>query len=84
MATPEAPQTSSEKASDHLESIRAWVHSNHGKITELADEMDRRTSTKVSRQAVSKWLAADPGKRQEPKFGIGLILIEAAEELMKR
>jgi hypothetical protein len=65
----------------HLEPIRAFVHSRFGMLTRLTEEMNNRTSTPVTRQAVSKWLHQDAGKRQEPKLGIALVMIEACQAI---
>ena len=68
-------------AEDHLEPIRAFVHGNHGRLTQLTNRMREKTSTPITRQAVSRWLHQDPAKRQEPKLGIAIIMEEAAREL---
>ena len=68
-------------AEEHLEPIRAFVHGNHGRLTQLTNRMREKTSTPITRQAVSRWLHQDPKKRQEPKLGIALIMEEAARDL---
>ncbi len=78
LLTPPKP-CSATIAEMHLEPIRAFVHSRFGMLTKLTEEMNRRTSTTVTRQAVSKWLHQDAGKRQEPRLGIALVMIEACQ-----
>ncbi len=73
--------SSTDFANDHLAPVRAWVHANHGSIVQLAKTMRGMTSTPISRQSVCKWLSRDESKRQEPKLGIALIMIDAVEML---
>ncbi len=68
-------------AEDHLAPIRAFVHSRHGMLTRLTEEMKKRTSTPITRQAVSRWLHPDQAKRQEPKLGVFLVMEAAVKEL---
>lgn len=68
-------------AEDHLEPIRAFVHARHGMLTKLTEAMNARTSTPITRQAVSRWLHPEPSKRQEPKLGVFLVMEQAVKEL---
>jgi hypothetical protein len=43
--------------------------------------MKGMTSTPIARQAVSRWLHKEPGKRQEPKHGIALLIERAVAQL---
>ncbi len=49
------------------------------KMTELARKKAVNKAEMYHRQEINFWLHADPAKRIEPKLGIGLLLIEAAE-----
>ena len=68
-------------AEDHLEPIRAFVHARHGMLTKLTEAMNARTSTPITRQAVSRWLHPEPSKRQEPKLGVFLVMEQAVKDL---
>lgn len=72
---------SAKLAEDHLEPIRAFVHSRHGMLTTLTSKMNELTSTPITRQAVSKWLHPTPGKRQEPKLGVALVMESAVRSI---
>lgn len=73
--------TCAKLAEDHLEPIRAFVHSRHGMLTKLTQEMQRLTDTPITRQVVSRWLHTEPEKRQEPKLGAFLVMEQALKNL---
>lgn len=82
MSEPIPLPTTANIADDHLEPIRAWVHANHGSMTRLTEKMKTLTSSKITRQAISRWMNRDPESRQEPKLGIGILLERAYQQLI--
>ena len=53
-----------------------------GVITEVAKQLKRRTGRKVRLQTVAAWLHEDPERRQQPRFGVGLLLVQIGKEII--
>lgn len=63
------------------------MHENNyqrGVITEVAKQIKRRTGKKIRLGTVGSWLHPDPKRRQQPRFGVGLLLVEIGKEIMER
>jgi hypothetical protein len=56
---------------------------HRGSIKALAARLTRRTGKTVHRQMVEGWLNPDPDKRTEPLFGMGLVILDEGNALMK-
>lgn len=69
--------TSKDLAEQKLAPIRLWAHSERGAINRLTEKLKELSGEDITRQTVSRWLAKDPAKRQQPSYGWGLHL-EAA------
>ena len=69
--------TAAEVGDARLAPIRGWASANHGTITRVTEWLKQRTGEDITRQTVGRWLTADPEKRQQPRYGWGLLLEEA-------
>jgi hypothetical protein len=76
-------KTDTETATERLAPIRIWAHANHGAVKRIADRLSKKTGKAVMRQTIGRWLHKDPTKRQQPTYGFGILLEEAASEIQE-
>jgi hypothetical protein len=77
------PTTTPEEASNaFLQPIAEAAAEVHGSKKRLAEALTERTGQPVPRGRVERWLNKDPGKRQQPLLGSGLLLAEEAARLL--
>lgn len=55
---------------------------NHGFTKQLIDRVNARTGENTNRRNFVSWLHKDPGKRIEPKAGMGMVLLTEARALI--
>ncbi len=79
-ATPPT-KTDTQVADERLAPIRLWAQANHGSIKRIADRLSEKTGKPVMRQTVGRWLHKDVKKRQQPSYGFGILLEQAATEI---
>lgn len=72
------PTSDYEVAENRLAPIRVWAHANHGALQRLTDALTAMTGRPVQRQTVGRWLHKDPHRRQQPSYGFGILLEDAA------
>jgi hypothetical protein len=77
------PPTSAQIAEDRLEPIRAFIHARHGRLATLVAKMKSQTSTPITRQAVSRWLHKESGKRQEMRLGTFTVMENAYQAMVR-
>lgn len=70
-------------AEERLTPIRLWAHANHGAVKRLSDRLSKLTGKAVMRQTVGRWLHKDPDARQQPSYGFGILLEQAATEIQE-
>ena len=76
-------QVARETGDLRLAPIRHWAQANHGAVQKITKWLREKTGDTITRQTVGRWLASDPGKRQMPSYGWGLLLEDAYEDLGK-
>ena len=64
--------------------VRRMAREVRGFVTELSKELERATGVRWHRQHIQMWLADDPSKRTEPRYGAGTIMLAAAKRLNER
>ena len=69
------------KAKKNLLPLIKYAAKNKGTMTIVADRLSKLTGKKIVRQMVERWLNEDDNKRDEPRLGIGLYLIEVQTEI---
>ena len=74
-------QTSGEASATALEPLIAFAEANRGTYAKISQVLTARIGETQHRQNVRSWLHTDPAKRVEPRFGIGLMLLEIGAEL---
>ena len=67
-----------------LAPIRAFLQRHHGSMAALIREYNRRVDNKIRHIEMIRWLNPDPEKRVEPKFGAGLVLLDAFKSVQAR
>lgn len=76
-------KTDSQTADERLAPIRLWAHANHGAVKRISDRLSEKTGKPVMRQTIGRWLHKDAVKRQQPTYGFGILLEEAATEIQE-
>lgn len=59
-----------------LQEIVDYVHAEHGRLAEFCRRFNALSGENVNRVQMDRWLAEDKRRRQQPRFGTGLMLIE--------
>ena len=67
------------RAGEALRPLIEYVQNNTGASQQIAAHLTRLTGTKQYRQNVEEWLHADQDRRTEPRFGMGLLLMDLWE-----
>lgn len=78
-----AIKTDNQTAEERLAPIRLWAHANHGAVKRLSDRLSQMTGRPVMRQTIGRWLHKDSTKRQQPSYGFGILLEQAATEIQE-
>ena len=69
---------------ESLAPLIQFAQANPGTLTRLAVRLKELTGENQYRQNIGEWLHPDPAKRIEPRFGMGLLLVQVWEaELSK-
>lgn len=63
-------------ADEALQPLIEYAKENPGTITKLAARLSELTGATQYRQNIGEWLHPDPAKRIEPRFGMGLLLLD--------
>lgn len=69
-------------ANDVLAPLLAHRKKTDRFVTDVTERMSKRTRRKIQIQRVMTWLHPDPKRRQQPRLGAGLLLLEVGRELM--
>lgn len=70
-------------ASQRIAPIAAWVARHHGALAELARRLSKKAGRTIQYQYVQQMLALDPDKRVTPSYGMGIMLVKTAKEMMQ-
>ena len=81
---PTREQLTQFKVNRRLGPLIKFVHAKRGNLTLVVKKLNRRTSDPWLRQEVENWLREDPKKRREPLLGVGLVLLDLSEKLLRR
>jgi hypothetical protein len=73
---------SKEISDGQLDELSKFCQKNRGAIAELTRRVNDANGRPVNYQHLSKWLAPKRSDRVQPRFGMGLILVEVGNKLM--
>ena len=71
-----------ERANRELDKIVRYCAAHPGTVGKIREDFRRVTGVEVRRENFERWLRQDPGLRNEPLFGAGLLLLESAKRVM--
>ncbi len=72
----------SEYASAALQPIIKYIHAHKGTLAEIQREAERLSGRKFSHTQIGPYFHKDPSRRHEPLLGMGLLLLEAARNVI--
>lgn len=73
--------TAEQASAQALEMVIEWAK-ERGNKPALATLMTEVTSDEIQRQMIGRWLHPDPKEREQPRLGMGLVLLLCAQSLM--
>jgi hypothetical protein len=79
-ATEVLAMSTSARTAQEFAPIRAWAKANPGAIQKLTDKIKDKSGEAVNRHMVGRWLSES--NPVQPRYGYGLYLIEAYQELL--
>lgn len=71
------------RANKELEPLIEFAAKNRGTVYEVRRRLCKRTRKTWHADNVAKWLHKDPKKRGQPLLGVGLMLVEIGDEIMR-
>jgi hypothetical protein len=74
-------EKSKTKSDQALQALRTWVHAGRGRLAVVLNLLEARTGKQFHRNNVSRWLHPNEADREQPRLGVGLVLIEIQAEL---
>jgi len=72
------------KAQAALGNLIKFAEKNPGTVVAVTNLLTKKQGVKVHRQQVECWLHSNPEKRMQPRFGMGLLLVDAGDEVMAK
>lgn len=70
-------------SNERTEALAKFCAANRGALPILLQALSKRTRKEWNRENLKRWLHHDPKQRTQPLFGVGLILLEEGELIMK-
>ena len=67
-----------------LDSIIQFASQNKGTVVRIKRELDRLTGKCWRRENIERWITKSEKRRTMPGLGVGLLLIEIGNKLMKK
>ena len=72
----------SDYTSEAVDPIVRYIHKHRGTMAKIQREAERLSGLKFAHTQIGPYFHKDPAKRTEPRLGMGLLLIEAARNVI--
>ncbi len=73
-----------EAADKALKPLIRFTEKTPGAVARITERLTKLLGKKAYRQEVEVWLHPDPAKRIQPRFGKGLLLLQAGRDVMPK
>lgn len=67
-----------------FEPLIKWAAEEKGRKPLIAAAMSEATNKLVRRQLIDRWLNPNPARRESPRYGVAIVLLDVGKKLMKQ